>query len=97
MFFCSIVTAQEAHILFNRMNMAVYNPAFTGTNGAFISVNSRNQWSGIQDAPCTNYLIYQRPKKKNVYLGFTAQNDQVFIENKTHFTIDYNYELTING
>lgn len=77
------------------MNMAVYNPAFTGTNGAFISVNSRSQWSGIQDAPRTNYLIYQRPKKKKVYLGFTAQNDQVFIENKTHFTIDYNYELQL--
>ena len=85
--------AQEAHILFNRMNMAVYNPAFTGVNGAFISVNSRSQWSGINDAPRTNYLIYQLPQKEKVSLGFTAQNDQVFIENQTHFTIDYNYKL----
>ena len=87
--------AQEAHILFNRMNMAVYNPAFTGVNGAFISVNSRSQWSGINDAPRTNYLIYQLPQKEKVSLGFTAQNDQVFIENKTHFTIDYNYKLQL--
>lgn len=88
-----LVHAQEAHILFNRMNMSVYNPAFMGTNGAFVSLNSRVQWANIADAPRTNYLIYQRPKHKQVYLGFTAQNDQVFIENKTHFTADYNYEL----
>ena len=90
------MTAQEAHILFNRMNMAVYNPAFTGTNGSFISLNSRSQWSGIEDAPRTNYLIYHLPKSEKVALGFTAQNDQVFIENKTHFTIDYNYQLQLS-
>lgn len=75
--------------------MGVYNPAFTGTNGAFISLNSRSQWSGIDDAPRTNYLIYQLPQKEKVRIGFTAQNDRVFIENKTHFTIDYNYQLQL--
>ena len=93
--FCGWAFGQEAHILFNRMNMGVYNPAFTGTNGAFISLNSRNQWSGIDDAPRTNYLIYQLPQKEKVRIGFTAQNDRVFIENKTHFTIDYNYQLQL--
>ena len=93
--FCGWAFGQEAHILFNRMNMGVYNPAFTGTNGAFISLNSRNQWSGIDYAPRTNYLIYQLPQKEKVRIGFTAQNDRVFIENKTHFTIDYNYQLQL--
>jgi len=91
----TISFGQEAHILFNRMNMAVYNPAFTGTNGAFVSLNSRSQWSGIQDAPRTNYLIYHMPQREKVRIGFTAQNDRVFIEDKTHFTIDYNYELQL--
>ena len=75
--------------------MAVYNPAFTGVHGAFISVNSRSQWSGINDAPRTNYLIYQLSQKEKVNLGFTVQNDRVFIENKTHFTADYNYKLQL--
>lgn len=96
LFISMSLMAQEAHILFNRMNMGVYNPAFTGSNGSYITVNSRNQWSSIQDAPRTNYLIYQSRERKNVFLGFTAQNDRVFIENKTHFTIDYNYKLTLN-
>lgn len=90
------LVAQEAHILFNRVNMSVFNPAFTGTSGAFISLNSRSQWSGITDAPRTNYLIYNLPKKDKVRLGFSAQNDRVFIENKTHLIIDYNYEIQLN-
>lgn len=94
-FSSGFISAQEAHILFNRMNMAVYNPAFTGINGAFVSLNSRSQWSGIQDAPRTNYLIYHMPQREKVRIGFTAQNDRVFIEDKTHFTIDYNYELQL--
>lgn len=77
--------------------MGVYNPAFTGVNGSFVSLNSRSQWSGIKDAPKTNYLIYHLPKSEKVALGFTAQNDQVFIENKTYFTIDYNYQLQISS
>ena len=88
--------AQEANILFNRLNMGVYNPAFTGTNGSFISLNSRAQWSSIADAPRTNYLITVAATQQG-FLGFTAQNDRVFIENKTHLTADYNYELQIDA
>lgn len=95
--FSSMLHAQEANILFNRLNMGVYNPAFTGTNGSFISLNSRAQWSSIADAPRTNYLIYQLPQRNKVFLGFTAQNDRVFIENKTHLTADYNYQLQIDA
>jgi len=92
----SFISAQEANILFNRINMAVYNPAFTGANGSFVSLNNRSQWSRIKDAPRTNYLIYNLPKSEKVALGFTAQNDQVFIENKTYFTTDYSYQLQVS-
>ena len=88
--------AQEAHILFSQSNMSIYNPAFTGTQGSFVSLNSRSQWSGVDGAPKTNYLLCFLPKKKNVYIGFTAQSDRVFIEDKITFTIDYNYEVKIS-
>ena len=77
------------------MNMAEYKRTFTGVNGTFVSLNSRSQWSGIEDATKTNYLIYHFPKSEKAALGFTAQNDRVFIENKTHFTIDYNYQFQL--
>lgn len=94
--FTTLVSGQEANIVFNKFNMGIYNPAFTGTEGSFVSLNSRSQWSGIKDSPKTNYLLYYLPKKKNIYLGFSAQSDQVFIENKTTFNIDYNYELKLS-
>ena len=56
--------AQEAHILFSQSNMSIYNPAFTGTQGSFVSLNSRSHWSGVDGAPKTNYLLYFFSKKE---------------------------------
>ena len=91
----STLLAQEGSLLFNRTSFSIYNPAYTGTDGASVSFNTRSQWKNIEGAPRTNYLIYHMPKKKNVHLGFTAQNDRVFVENKTFFTVDYNYQLQL--
>jgi hypothetical protein len=91
----STLLAQEGSLLFNRTSFSIYNPAYTGSDGPSVSFNTRSQWKNIEGAPRTNYLIYHMPKKKNVHLGFTAQNDRVFVENKTFFTVDYNYQLQL--
>ncbi|MAM16862.1 MAG: hypothetical protein CMC10_06170, partial [Flavobacteriaceae bacterium] len=77
------IKSQEASFIFNRTSFSVFNPAFTGSEGSIISFNRRTQWGNVEGAPKTNFLIYHMPKKNNVQLGFTAQNDRVFIENKT--------------
>ena len=91
----STLLALEGSLLFNRTSFSIYNPAYTGSDGPSVSFNTRSQWKNIEGAPRTNYLIYHMPKKKNVHLGFTAQNDRVFVENKTFFTVDYNYQLQL--
>ena len=88
--------SQDAQILFNQLNLNVYNPAFTGVEGPMVTLNSRLQWVGIKDAPRTHYFIYNFAEKNKVNLGFTVQNDRVFIENKTYLTADYNYRLTLD-
>ena len=90
------IKSQEASFIFNRTSFSVFNPAFTGSEGSIISFNRRTQWGNVEGAPKTNFLIYHMPKKNNVQLGFTAQNDRVFIENKTFFTLDYNYQLQLS-
>ena len=90
------IKSQEASFIFNRTSFSVFNPAFTGSEGSIISFNRRTQWVNVEGAPKTNFLIYHMPKKNNVQLGFTAQNDRVFIENKTFFTLDYNYQLQLS-
>ena len=75
--------SQEASFIFNRTSFSVFNPAYTGSEGSIISFNRRSQWNNVEGAPRTNFLIYHMPKKNNVTIGFTAQNDRVFIEDKT--------------
>ena len=88
--------SQEASFIFNRTSFSVFNPAYTGSEGSIISFNRRSQWNNVEGAPRTNFLIYHMPKKNNVTIGFTAQNDRVFIEDKTFFTVDYNYQLQLS-
>ena len=88
--------SQESSIIFNRQNFSVFNPAFTGLEGPAVNLNSRMQWVGVKDAPITNFLILHLPQKKNAALGFTFQNDRVYVENKTFATFDYSYKLQVS-
>ena len=94
--FSQVLKSQQSSIIFSKVNFSIYNPAFTGVEGASLIINSRLQWTGIDQAPRTNYLLYHLPQRKNVLLGVSAINDRVFIENKTYLTLDYNYNLQID-
>lgn len=91
-----ITFSQESSLIFNRFNLSVFNPAFTGVEGATINLNTRAQWIGLEDAPLTNYLIVHFAEKKNATIGLTIQNDRVFVENKTLLTLDYSYRLQLS-
>lgn len=94
--FSQVLKSQQSSIIFSKVNFSIYNPAFTGVEGPSLILNSRLQWTGIDQAPRTNYLLYHLAPKKNVLLGVSAINDRVFIENKTYLTLDYNYKLQID-
>tara|TARA_B100001996_G_scaffold312232_1_gene254329 strand:+ start:206 stop:1168 length:963 start_codon:yes stop_codon:yes gene_type:complete len=93
--FFSKLAAQETGSIFIRNTLSIYNPAFTGIDGPYVFFTTRSQWKGVDGAPRINSLIYDLPQKKNVHLGFIAQNDKVFIENKTLFAVNYNYSLKL--
>lgn len=89
--------SQESGLIFNKFNLSVFNPAYVGVDGSAINLNTRVQWLGIEDGPMTNYLIIHLPEKKNASLGFTVQNDRVFVENKSQVTLDYSYKLQLSN
>jgi len=93
----SSLFSQESSLIFNKFNLSVFNPAYVGVEGSAININSRAQWLGIEDGPLTNYLIIHLPEKKNASLGFTVQNDRVFVENKSQVTLDYSYKLKLSN
>ncbi len=89
--------SQESGLIFNKFNLSVFNPAYVGVDGSAINLNTRVQWLGIEDGPMTNYLTIHLPEKKNASLGFTVQNDRVFVENKSQVTLDYSYKLKLSN
>lgn len=89
--------SQESSLIFNKFNLSVFNPAYVGVDGSAINLNTRVQWLGIEDGPMTNYLTIHLPEKKNASLGFTVQNDRVFVENKSQVTLDYSYKLKLSN
>ena len=89
--------SQESSLIFNKFNLSVFNPAYVGVDGSAINLNTRVQWLGIEDGPMTNYLTIHLPEKKNASLGFTVQNDRVFVENKSQVTVDYSYKLQLSN
>ena len=95
--FSQVLLSQESSIIFNRFNLSIFNPAFTGIEGPAINLNTRAQWVGLEDAPLTNYLIVHFHEKKNATLGLSVQNDRVFVENKTILNIDYSYNLQLSN
>ena len=89
--------SQESSLIFNKFNLSIFNPAYVGVDGSAINLNTRVQWLGIEDGPMTNYLIIHLPERKNASLGFTVQNDRVFVENKSQVTLDYSYKLQLSN
>ena len=94
--FSQVLLSQESSIIFNRFNLSIFNPAFTGIEGPAINLNTRAQWVGLEDAPLTNYLTVHFLEKKNATIGLSVQNDRVFVENKTILNIDYSYNLQLS-
>lgn len=94
--FCQSLFSQESSLIFNRFNLSVFNPAYTGIEGSAVNLNTRAQWIGLEDAPLTNYLTVHFPEKKNASIGLSIQNDRVFVENKTLLTFDYSYRLQLS-
>ena len=89
--------SQESSLIFNKFNLSIFNPSYVGVDGSAINLNTRVQWLGIEDGPMTNYLIIHLPERRNASLGFTVQNDRVFVENKSQVTVDYSYKLQLSN
>lgn len=72
----------------------VYNPATASIDGkSHLALATRQQWTGITDAPTTYFFAYSRSMGKNVGLGLSLIQDKTFIEKSTFISIDFSYHL----
>ena len=99
--FCAqIADAQQdpqfTHFMFDKLSI---NPGFAGTSDAYcVTVLSRNQWSGFDQAPKTTLINAHAPVSMlKGGLGFTYFNDQLGWENNNLFRLSYSYHLNNIG
>lgn len=77
--------------------MNIINPAFAGiTHDYSLTINSRNQWSAIENSPRSQLLTFSSKRKNNVGLGFSLKSNKAFIESKTLSYIDFSYRLQLS-
>lgn len=78
MFNADIARGQQEGLYTQYMfNTLVFNPAYAGSQDAFIaSLHARTQWTGMKDAPETQTLLVHSPLKvENMGTGLSIVND----------------------
>ena len=85
------------NLLMERFNMNAFNPAYAGSEGRVLSFTTRSTWQGVSDAPRMNYFYYSGNPKNNLALGLSIINNKVFVDERTLYSIDASYQLTLGG
>jgi len=80
-----------------RFNMNAFNPAYAGSEGRVLSFTTRSIWQGVSGAPKMNYFYYSGNPKKNLAFGLSIINNKVFIDERTLYSLDASYQLTVGA
>ena len=85
------------NLLMERFNMNAFNPAYAGSEGRVLSFTTRSTWQGVSGAPKMNYFYYSGNPKKNLAFGLSIINNKVFIDERTLYSLDASYQLTVGA
>ncbi len=87
---------QDPNFTLYNFNMNIINPAFAGIKDSpELNLVYRNQYVGVEDSPRTISMAYSRPLGKNLGIGVSVINDQVFILQETDIAVDISYKLQV--
>mgnify|MGYP001182570334 CR=1 FL=1 len=96
-FSTSIYSQVNENLLMERFNMNAFNPAYAGSEGRVLSFTTRSTWQGVSGAPKMNYFYFSGNPKKNLAFGLSIINNKVFIDQRTLYSIDASYQLTVGA
>ena len=96
--FINVCYAQvNENLLMERFNMNAFNPAYAGSEGRVLSFTTRSTWQGVSGAPKMNYFYFSGNPKKNLAFGLSIINNKVFIDERTLYSLDASYQLTVGA
>jgi len=88
---------QDPSFTMYNLNMNLINPAYAGASeGLELTTMIKSQFTGIADSPSTQTLSLSSPVGKNMGLGLSVVNDQVFVAKETDVYIDFSYKLQVS-
>lgn len=97
LFSVSASAQQTPNYSFWRQNLNIFNPAYAGsTEKTEINMTFRNQWNGIEGSPRTQSIHGQTSLTDKMGLGFSIEQDRVFIQRETNLFANFSYKLKIN-
>lgn len=89
--------AQNPTYLFYNQHKNLVNPAAVGTeSGHTLSVDIRNQWQGVVDAPQTQTFFTTHKINDRIGLGFSIANNKIFIQKQAGIYADFSYSLQLS-
>jgi len=77
--------------------MYAVNPAYAGSEGTVLSFTTRSTWQGVSGAPKMNYFYFSGNPRKNLAFGLSIINNKVFIDERTLYSLDASYQLTVGA
>ncbi|MCW1953613.1 MAG: PorP/SprF family type IX secretion system membrane protein [Flavobacteriia bacterium] len=92
-----LFSQQQGNFLFFESNMSLFNPAFTGSQGALVGIQYKSSWMGVEGGPKQAGLLYHSKQKNKASWGLNIQNQSVFIENQGVVSADYSYALQLGA
>jgi len=88
---------QDPNFTLYNFNMNIINPAYAGIKDSpELNLVYRSQFIGIDDAPRTISMSYSKGVGKNLGLGISVINDNVFILKQTDIALDISYKLKMS-
>ena len=87
----------QENLLMERFFMNAFNPAYVGYEGKSIAIVTRTTWSGVTQAPRSNYLYYSGAPKKNLSFGVSVISNKIYIDTRNQYAVDASYKLKLGG
>lgn len=98
--FISTLQAQveDPSYIFYNQHQNLVNPAAVGIGkGHTVSVDIRNQWQGVSEAPQTQTFFTTHQLNDRVGLGFSIANNKVFIQKQAGIYADFAYGIPMSS
>jgi len=87
----------QENLLMERFLLNAFNPAYVGSEGKSIAIVTRTTWSGVTQAPRSNYLYYSGAPKKNLSFGVSVISNKIYIDTRNQYAVDASYKLKLGG